>query len=212
MNQMNQTDLPLVTYEQLKYKYNRIWLISDTHFLHKNIIEYCNRPVNFNSLIIKNWNKLVGDDDLVIHLGDVTFGLKTKELIEKANKILSILKGHKVLLRGNHDSFKPIKKNGVSLRLEDYFDILSFLIIEYQNKRYFLNHYPLCESSFESEELLNHKRKLASIFKEADCGSLIHGHVHNNKLNGNFLINAPHFNCSVEVIDYTPVELEKCLV
>lgn len=76
----------------------KTWIISDTHFNHKKLIEYERRPENFNELIIKNWNKVVLDDDLVIHLGDVILGLDSS-----LDSILSRCKGRKILARGNHD-------------------------------------------------------------------------------------------------------------
>ena len=58
-----------------------IWFISDTHFGHNNIIEYC-RPHfasidEMESAIIENWNKAVKPGDLVYHLGD--FAWKTAD-------------------------------------------------------------------------------------------------------------------------------------
>lgn len=44
----------------------RTWLIGDTHFFHRMMIEYCNRPVDFTDLILRNWNNLVASDNLVL--------------------------------------------------------------------------------------------------------------------------------------------------
>ena len=41
---------------------NRIWMISDCHFFHGNIIKYCNRPYSsiseMNEQLIINWNSI----------------------------------------------------------------------------------------------------------------------------------------------------------
>lgn len=79
-----------------------LYLISDTHFNHKNIIEYEDRPFHdvaaMNEAMIRNWNAIVGPDDTVIHLGDVGLGSESslKEIVPQLN-------GHKILIRGNHD-------------------------------------------------------------------------------------------------------------
>lgn len=52
-----------------------IYFISDTHFNHRHIIEYCNRPFNnvnkMNNTLIINWNSVVKKDDMVYHLEDL---------------------------------------------------------------------------------------------------------------------------------------------
>ena len=70
----------------MKVKYNEeeakhIFFTSDTHFDHKNILRFCNRPwetvEEMNQGLIDNWNSVVGPDDIVFHLGDVSFGGNT---------------------------------------------------------------------------------------------------------------------------------------
>src|SRR3990167_9246166 len=76
----------------------KIWLIGDTHFNHKKLLQYENRPKDFNRIIIQNWNKVVSTDDIVIHLGDVILGQDST-----LKEILGNCLGRKILTRGNHD-------------------------------------------------------------------------------------------------------------
>lgn len=47
-----------------------IWLMADTHFDHENIIKYCGRPFidvrEMNGVLLRNWNRTVGESDTVI--------------------------------------------------------------------------------------------------------------------------------------------------
>ena len=80
-----------------------IWFISDTHFFHKNVLGFCNRPFDnveqMNQAICDNWASVVKRNDIIFHLGDITFGSKTKTI-----QMLKALPGHKMLIMGNHDS------------------------------------------------------------------------------------------------------------
>jgi len=75
------------------------FFIADTHFNHKNIIKYCNRPFGsveeMNRALIKNWNNVVGPNDTVYHLGDFGFG--------DIERIRCLLNGKIVLIIGSHD-------------------------------------------------------------------------------------------------------------
>ena len=81
-----------------------VWFTSDTHFHHKNILKYesAYRPwatrEEMDEELIKRWNKVVGAEDTVFHLGD--FALSGNNYIRELN---SMLNGHIYLLLGNHD-------------------------------------------------------------------------------------------------------------
>ena len=80
----------------------KIFLIGDLHFNHRNIIKYCSRPFNgvedMNEQLIKNWNSVVGANDIVYVVGD--FALCGKQKIIEIGQCLN---GRKRLVLGNHD-------------------------------------------------------------------------------------------------------------
>lgn len=88
-----------------------IYISSDLHFSHKNILKYCpdSRPFSsveeMNEAIIENWNKKVSKNDSVYILGDISFG-KPKETVHYLNR----LNGRLFLIAGNHDSDKYLSE------------------------------------------------------------------------------------------------------
>lgn len=93
-------------------KMSKYWFISDTHFGHFNIVEYCNRPFKtleeMDSTLIRKWNSRVKPGDQVFHLGDFcfknTFGGKNGEgSTNKAEFYEKQLNGKIILVCGNHD-------------------------------------------------------------------------------------------------------------
>lgn len=79
-----------------------IFFTADTHFGHKNIIKYCDRPYKSTGImdvqIVANWNSVVRPEDTVYHLGDV--GLCSPEHLKP---ILDTLAGNIFLIKGNHE-------------------------------------------------------------------------------------------------------------
>jgi calcineurin-like phosphoesterase family protein len=79
-----------------------VWFTSDTHFFHKNIIEFCQRPYKdvdeMNWGMVAIWNDVVKPHDTVFHLGDLSFGNLSQTI-----SILSSLNGHLKIVPGNHD-------------------------------------------------------------------------------------------------------------
>lgn len=116
-----------------------VFFTSDTHFYHKNIIEFCKRPFctvdDMNEALIANWNKAVGPRDTIFHLGDFCLGDSAKW-----NGILDRLHGRIHLILGNHD-IRNFRKSYTG-RFES---VTTQMYIEIDGQRIYLNHYPfLC--------------------------------------------------------------------
>lgn len=86
-----------------------VFVVSDTHFQHQRICDYCpkSRPFDtveeMNEAIVKNWNSIVSPDDVVYHLGDCFMGQ-----IETVTEYGSRLNGEVHVIPGNHDTKKRI--------------------------------------------------------------------------------------------------------
>jgi len=98
---------------------------SDTHFGHKNIIKYSERPfADFEEMdwkIVDQWNKMIGATDVVYHLGDTALGDSTRW-----DNIFKSLNGYKILVVGNHDRIfageKPRQREKWDEKFHEWFD------------------------------------------------------------------------------------------
>ncbi len=79
-----------------------VFLTSDSHYFHANIIKYARRPFtclhDMNKVMTERWNEVIKPGDTVFHLGDVAFGSK-----KKLTALRERLNGTIYLVRGNHD-------------------------------------------------------------------------------------------------------------
>lgn len=88
--------------EQQDITQRKVFVWSDLHFGHRNIISFSDRPFEsveeMNEHLIANYNDYVSPDDVCIWVGDVSFysSMKTNELLDRCN-------GYKILVVGNHD-------------------------------------------------------------------------------------------------------------
>lgn len=57
---------------------------------------------NYLDKILNSWNKKVGDDDIVLISGDISWAMKYENAIPDLD-FISKLKGYKVIIKGNHD-------------------------------------------------------------------------------------------------------------
>ena len=105
---------------------------SDTHFSHDKIIEYCNRPytsaAEMDEALVENWNKTISKNDVVFHLGDVSWGRFD----------LSRLNGDKHLIVGNHDNLKDISRHFSTI--SQYSELKGYLP---KGRKLILMHYPI---------------------------------------------------------------------
>ena len=163
-----------------------IFITSDTHFNHKNIIQYENRPFGsipeMNDALIKNWNSVVKPTDLVIHLGDVGLGN-----VSDLKWIVPKLNGHKILIKGNHDG----KSEQFYLDC-GFLEVLRDKTLVIDNKMIYCSHEP-------------EKRPLVPL----DYNLHLYGHVHSKGHRGEYPTIARNGACvCVERWNYTPVPLE----
>ena len=125
----------------MNYKFDgtKVYFTSDTHFNHANIIGFCSRPfknVNeMNEALIANWNRVVGVDDIVFHLGDFCLGGSAEW-----TNVLNRLNGKIYLIVGNHDM-----KNLRQSYYDRFEEIVMQKHIEIGKQKIYLNHCPfLC--------------------------------------------------------------------
>ena len=170
----------------------KVLYTADLHFGHTNVIRYCARPFadvdEMDEALVANWNECVRDQDTVYILGDVT-------LQKHAEKYLQRLRGHKILVVGNHDYF--IKRQDAAA----YFDqVAPYMEIQRQQHKVTLCHYPLLEWDGSREDPDN-----------PGCGYLVHGHIH-NAIHPEYRVLFEHplaLNAGVDVNGYCPVTWEQ---
>lgn len=162
------------------------WVVSDTHFQHEFIIEadFARRKFSnskeMDECMIDNWNSVVKPGDKIYHCGDVLFG--QKEGFKE--RIWSKLQGHKKLIIGNHDDMNYIVTAKLFHTIDYWKKLRDFGVI--------LSHVPL------HPETLQETRWGGNLLYN------VHGHTHSN---GSPV--GPYKSVCVELIDYTPVNLEE---
>ena len=157
-----------------------VWLWSDLHLGHENIIRYASRPfadaTEMDETLYANWGNRVGENDTLVVVGDLAMRRAVCE--ETWARVRAGVGKVKHLVVGNHD----LTGSGV-LRVGG-FDVVSSLLVVRGDPPLLLTHLPL-----------------ASLPK----GWVnLHGHTHDDPPR-----RSPHINLSVEQLDYSPVALDR---
>jgi calcineurin-like phosphoesterase family protein len=167
-----------------------ILFTADLHLGHANIIRHCGRPFfsveDMDERLVSSWNLHVCSTDSVYILGDLIF--RNTALPES---YLSLLRGKKHLILGNHDK-EWVKKADIP----KYFaSVERFAEISDGQHKITLCHYPLMS------------------WNRMEKGSyMIHGHIHNNRDAMYFplITEMPNLlNAGVEINEYRPVRFDE---
>ncbi len=185
------------------------YYIGDLHLFHRNVTDegknFDNRPFKtldeMHRVIVERWNKRVTERDTVYILGDVSMHSKMADLIP----VVSELKGHKFLIRGNHDKISNVNYRALYDDIFDYKEVKE----RYNDEkvRLVLSHYPIL--------FWNHQHN-GSI--------LLYGHVHNTREEDFFQkcvkeidwieehdAVAINVGCMMSYMDYTPRTLTEII-
>jgi calcineurin-like phosphoesterase family protein len=170
-----------------------IFFISDTHWTHKNILNFTERDgvtkirpfqsvEEMDELMVQNWNKIVpANNSKVYHLGDVTF--RPKHFASIACR----LNGKKRLIPGNHDDIMdPL--------LMQWFEKASIWRI-FKDFGFVCTHVPIPPDQFRYKVQFN-----------------VHGHVHTNDQVDQWGKPDPiYYNMCVEKNNYSPVHVDELI-
>lgn len=168
-----------------------IYLTSDLHFSHQNILRYeaASRPFNdiheMNEALIANWNSVVTDEDTVYVCGDFFMGP-----LDAIPPILERLNGKIILIRGNHD-----QKNRMNVFKAYGIEIKDIEYLTYKGRFFILCHFPLA-----SQEFVNMVRNDNS--EVIICYGHIHGNAPKGYVDGTYHVGA-------DTNDLTPISIQQ---
>lgn len=168
-----------------------IWLTSDLHFNHVNILKYesVSRPFEtldeMNEVIIKNWNDRVKPEDTVYVLGDMIMGQ-----LDAGRECLKRLSGKIVLIRGNHDSPKRIE-----MYKEMGIEVHDIYYLPYKGRYFILCHFPIASEEF-----------IKMVIKDNSEVVNLYGHVHSNAPKG--YVNGT-YHVGLDTNDLCPISIQQ---
>lgn len=160
-----------------------VFLTADTHFSHAKVCTFTTPDGSFlrpwrdvdemDEALVENWNRVVKPNDKVYHLGDVAIQRKGLQVLDRLN-------GDKILIKGNHDTFK----------IADYYprfrDIRAYWVMD----NYSFSHIPV-----HPDALMRFKGN-------------VHGHLHAGRVLCEGKIDPRYLCVCVEQTNYAPTAWE----
>ena len=81
---------------------------------------------NYVERLETNWNNLISEDDTVVIMGDISWAMNFKEMLEDF-RFINSLKGQKIILKGNHDYWWNTMTKMNAFLEENSLDSIKFL-------------------------------------------------------------------------------------
>ena len=167
----------------------KIWAISDPHFsfgTEKPMDIFGGAWENHVDKFITNWNNVVGDEDIVLVAGDISWAMKLDEAKVDLNK-LGELKGTKIIIKGNHEywwksisSVRSILPSSIKALQNDSLKIGKYIFcgtrgwnVEEANKPYTEN-----DEKIYNRELERLKLTLKSMEVQREAGDIVIAMIH----------------------------------
>jgi calcineurin-like phosphoesterase family protein len=188
----------------------RTWFTSDTHFGHARAIEH-GRPFasvqEMEEVMVANWNRVVGDNDRVYHLGDFAMGQRELNVPNFSNR----LKGERILLWGNHDYIGDLHKHKSydkkvfwsGLYKRCFHKVTGPFDLEVAGVLCHLSHLPFVGDHEGTVPRFMDQRPIPN------GKPLIHGHVHDTWLVRKDAGYPDQINVGVDMWNFTPVSEEE---
>lgn len=183
-----------------------VFITSDTHFSHANILT-AGRGRPFRSIsehdnaLVDNWNSVVTPADTVIHMGDVAMSHRAESL-----PIINRLNGKKILIPGNHDyvsaTEKASRREKYFSLYKEYFTIWSDCVVIFG--RVVLSHFPPAEILDHSDEERYPEMRPAL----RENAVYLHGHTHQDYTRTILSNGSVAISVGVDANNYTPVSLD----
>ena len=150
-----------------------------------------------DNALIKNWNSVVKDNDIIFNLGDFAFAPNWRW-----EELINILKGKHLLIVGNHDTSRYPGDHIMSLfeRVENQ------MMLDIDGRKVYLNHYPfLCYADTYRD---NEDKRTIQLY----------GHVHSGPYKKGYDINrlqccfAEQYDVGVDNNNYYPINYNDVLI
>lgn len=159
---------------------SNVFFTSDWHLRHRNILKYRQGFLTIedhDAALICNHLALVGKRDTTYFLGDMCF-----EVDDYAKRMLSSLKGNKILIMGNHDY----------ANIKELLTVFDDVVGPIKYKGHWLSHHPI-----HPQELYGKRN--------------IHGHTHNQVVLLDGEPDGRYINVCPDLNNMRPIQFEEIL-